>query len=198
MSIAVPLVAIVVFAVLALVALPFFFFHVHVGSAEARGRRQQEILRSLDGRPEVKVLASGTGWSVEQTVWVARQHGYELTRVEGYRARPRCLVLGSTQAFTPFPSAPPQGAYPPPPGAPELRLASREIRKAGNPGAVDSLAALLGLLGVGAAVKAAVAAQGGELFTVPALLSVVLLAGAAVLFVAARRMARRNGSGSRR
>src|SRR5881392_2034525 len=117
MSLAVQILAVVAFTVLVLVALPIFFYQVHVGSTGARQRRQQEILRSLDGRPEVKVLASGTGWSMEQTVWVAQQHGYELSHVEGVRAQPRYLVLRSTQAFAPFPPPPPQGAFPPPPGA---------------------------------------------------------------------------------
>ncbi|MGW2341333.1 hypothetical protein [Streptomyces sp. NPDC001661] len=187
MSIAAPLLVIVAFAVLALIALPFFFHHVHVGSAEARQRRQQEILRSLDGRPQAKVLASGTGWTMDQTLWVAHQHGYQLSHIEGYRAQPRYLVLRPTRAFTPaFPPLPP-----PPPGAPELRPAAQEMRKAGNPGAVNALAAILGLPGVGMVVKAAIGVRHGDPFAAQAAIGVVLLAAAAALFVAARRMTRR-------
>ncbi|MFZ3566433.1 hypothetical protein ACOKM5_05610 [Streptomyces sp. BH097] len=121
---------------------------------------------------------------MEQTLWVAHQHGYELTRVEGYRAQPRYLVLRCTRPFTPFPSPPP------PWGVPEPRPASQEMRKAGNPGAVVSLAALLGLLGVGVAVRTVIAARHGDPFAVRTAIGVVLLAGAAALFVVARRLAR--------
>ncbi|WP_425827073.1 hypothetical protein [Streptomyces fractus] len=198
MSLAVPILAVVAFMVLALVALPIFFYQVHVGSSGARQGRQQEILRSLDGRPEVKVLATGTGWSMEQTVWVAQQHGYQLSHMEGVRAQPRYLVLRSTQAFTPFPPPPPQGTFPPPPGSPELRPAHQEMRKAGNPGAVYGLAFILGLPGCGMVVKAVTAARHGESFAGQALLGVAMLAGAIALIVVARRMTRRNAPGSMR
>ncbi|WP_306323320.1 MULTISPECIES: hypothetical protein [unclassified Streptomyces] len=180
-----------------LVALPFFFHHTHIGSAATREKRRQEVLRSLDGRPEVRVLASGTGWSMEQTLWTARQYGYELVRVDGFRAQPRYLVLRSTRTYAPPPStplpssAPPGGFLPPSPGSPELHAPAQELRTAGNPGALLALTLVLGLPGVGAVVKAVAAARHGEPFAAPAAIGVVLLIAATGLGLLALRTNRR-------
>ncbi|MFD7297906.1 hypothetical protein ACFV9W_31870 [Streptomyces sp. NPDC059897] len=186
------LLAVVAIGVAGLIALPFFFHHVHIGSTAARERRRQEILRTLDGRPEVKVLASGTGWSMDQTLWMAHQYGYELARVEGFRAQPRYLVLRSTRApFPPFP--PPPGAFPPPPGSPELASAAQRVKSAGNPGAIKILALVLAVPGAGTVAKALItAAQNGEVSAARTAIGVVLFAAGATLYVVGRRTARRS------
>ncbi|MFF0018130.1 hypothetical protein [Streptomyces sp. NPDC005374] len=181
------LLALMGLGLIVLIALPFLFYNLHVGSPATRERRRQEILKSFDGRPEVRVPATGAGLSVEQTVWLARRHGYDLSHTEGYRMQNRYLVLRLTGPFTP---SLPTGSLPGP-GSAELQSAAQQVRKSVNPGGIKRLALLLGLIGAAASAKAVSAAQAGQTFAVPAVIAVVLLAGAAALYLTGRSAGRR-------
>lgn len=100
-----------------------------VGTSSQRRRRREEILRSFDGRPEVKVRVTGTGMSAEETALLGHRYGCAVTRWETSRGGPTSLVMHRTTGLAPAP-----GFGPPPPDvrralaqAPNPRARSRQI-----------------------------------------------------------------------
>ncbi|MGW8551592.1 hypothetical protein [Streptomyces tubercidicus] len=61
-----------------IVAVPVFLYDTFIGTRTQRQRRHQAVLHAFDGSEEVRVRVTGTGLSVENVVWLARCHGYDI------------------------------------------------------------------------------------------------------------------------
>ncbi|MFI7097834.1 hypothetical protein ACIBK8_00510 [Streptomyces sp. NPDC050161] len=185
-----------VVALAGVIGLIFVGYSDVIGTKAQRRRRHEEMVRSFDGRPEVKVRVSGTGLSPVQTAWLARQYGYGVQRWETDRHKPRYLVVRRIDQSPP-PAGPGFGPPPPPFSGPVPSPADHsadqlraELRRAPDPVARRNQFMALLVLGAGAAVGAVSNYRSGGPYVLPAVAAVVLLAGATVLRWYSRRAAR--------
>ncbi|MGG2458475.1 hypothetical protein ACO0M4_01345 [Streptomyces sp. RGM 3693] len=208
------------FTLLFLVAAPLYLWHDHVGSSTTQHRRRQEMLKSFDGRPEVVVRLTGTGMSREETIWLARQHGYEIWKWETYnrtgfhmrmrRVQPPSPPAGPVAAWqTVYPHTPnnpyqqpgfqgipdfqgnPGNTYFSAPTPSELQTIRRELYRTRSPWNWYQLLPILG--GITAVVGTETVRDliSGRPYFVEAGISAACLAGAAAAFAAGRAAARR-------
>ncbi|WP_157878898.1 hypothetical protein [Streptomyces sp. CT34] len=195
------------------VVFPLYLIHQHVGSPATRQRRKAEILQSFDGRPEVVVRATGTGMSSEETIWLARQHGYEFWQWETYNRTGLHMRMRRIQ----LPSAPPGSGYEYYPAATgytssqpdlypafnghelsvrpmtsaELQAVRRQISKVRNPWSWSRLATILSVAAAGVGLAAVIDLISGHSFVAPACIAGALLSGAVSSFAAGLVVARR-------
>ncbi|MEU7183880.1 MULTISPECIES: hypothetical protein [Streptomyces] len=167
-------------AVITVIAIPFIFYFDNVGTAAQRRRRCEEILRSFDGRPEVKVRVSGTGMSAEETALLGHRYGYAVQEWQTRRGQPRYLVLRRTGApWSPPGYGPGMGNSPPVLGAmPQIR---QELSRAPDPRARRRQIGTLVAMGIGSGAAAFSNYRSGGSYTVVAIVSISLLGGAAAL-----------------
>jgi hypothetical protein len=167
-------------ALIAVIAIPFIFYFDNVGTAAQRRRRCEEILRSFDGRPEVKVRVSGTGMSAEETALLGHRYGYAVQEWQTRRGQPRYLVLRRTGTpWSPLGHGPGAGNAPPVPGTmPQIR---QELSRAPDPRARQRQIGTLVAMGIVAGAAAFSNYRSGGSYTVVAIISISLLGGAAVL-----------------
>lgn len=167
-------------AVIAVIAIPLIVYFDSVGTATQRRRRCEEILRSFDGRPEVKVRVSGTGMSAEETASLGHRYGYAVQERQTRRGQPRYLVLRRTGAPWPPPGyGPGAGNAPPVPGTmPQIR---RELSRAPDPRARRRQISTLVAMGIGSGAAAFSNYRSGGSYAVVAIVSISLLGGAVAL-----------------
>ncbi|MEU4849781.1 hypothetical protein [Streptomyces gilvosporeus] len=195
-------------------AIPIYLWHDHIGSSATQHRRRAELLKSFDGRPEVVVRLTGTGMSREETIWLARQHGYEIWKWETYNRTGLHMRMRRVQQPHPSTGAVDarQPAYPhipnnpyqqpgfqasnrlsaPPPS--ELQNIRRELGRTRNPWSWNQYA--LPLVG-GAVVVGGLAIRdliSDRPYFVEAGTSATCLASAAATWAAGRVAARRKAS----
>ncbi|MFM9371532.1 hypothetical protein [Streptomyces sp. Da 82-17] len=130
--------------VLALIVWAFVDFRrEHVGTRALRKQRQYDVLQAFDGRPEVVVRFSGSGMSIEEIVWYARQRGYDLYCGLGTGQSARRLVLRRL----PQPWPPPAALQQIPPRPQDLAAIRADVYRTVNP---EGLWVLVGGLIAGA------------------------------------------------
>ncbi|MFF9477644.1 hypothetical protein [Streptomyces sp. NPDC014733] len=152
-----------------------------VGTASQRRRRREEVLRSFDGRPEVRVRTTGTGMTAEETALLGHRHGYAVVRWETWRGAPPYLVMRRTTGPAPAP-----GFGPPPPVGP--------LSKAPNPGARSRQVWALVMLGLAAGYAAISGFRSGRPAVLEAVAAVVFLGGAVAVRLYYARSDRRRAA----
>ncbi|GAA3195320.1 MULTISPECIES: hypothetical protein [Streptomyces] len=149
-----------------------------VGTASRRRRRREEILRSFDGRPEVRVRTTGAGMTAEETALLGHRHGYAVVQWETGRGTPPRLVMRRATGPAPAP-----GFGPPPP--------ERPLSKAPDPGARKRQIGTLVALGIGTGSAAVSEVRAGASAVVPAICALAFLGGAVALALVTRSAGRR-------
>lgn len=157
-----------------------------VGTKAQRRRRYEEILRSFDGRPEVKVRVTGTGLSAEQTAWLGHQYGYSVGRWETERHQPRYLVMRRMADSPPHTAGAPE-AWNTQAAPVSIEQVRQDLRKAPDPRAKRNQIIALTVFAIGSVVGAVSNYRSGDSYLLPALAAVIFLAGAAVLTWHTRR-----------
>lgn len=162
-----------------------------IGTKDQRSRRYEEIVRSFDGRPEVKVRVTGTGLSAEQTAWLGHQYGYAVWQWETDRGQPRYLVMRRIHPAPPHTGHGP-GAWQPPAAHPvSTEQIREELRRAPDPVARRNQFLALLVFGIGSVIAAVSNYRSGDSFLLPAIAAPVFLGGAAALKWHTRRADRR-------
>ncbi|WP_164492916.1 hypothetical protein [Streptomyces lydicus] len=164
-----------------------------VGTKAQRARRYEGILRSFDGRPEVKVRVTGTGLSAEQTAWIGHQYGYSVGHWETERHQPRYLVM-RRMADSPSDAAGVPGAWNSQATPVSIDQVRQELRKAPDPVARRNQIFGLLVLGIVAGATAVSNYRSGGSYIAPALAAPVFFAGAATLRWYTRRVHRERQS----
>ncbi|MFH8629961.1 hypothetical protein ACH4CC_08820 [Streptomyces lydicus] len=167
----------------------FFAYSDIIGTKAQRKRRYEEILRSFDGRPEVKVRVTGTGLSAEQTAWIGHQYGYSVGHWETERHQPRYLVMRRT-AFAPKNTGPGSETWNSPPDPASIGQIRQELRKAPDPVARRNQIFGLLVFGIVAGATAVSNYRSGGSYIAPAIAAPVFFAGAATLRWYTRRVHR--------
>ncbi len=160
-----------------------------VGTKAQRKRRYEEMLRSFDGRPEVKVRVTGTGLSAEQTAWIGHQYGYSVGHWETERHQPRYLVMRRT-AFAPKNTGPGPETWNSPPDPASMGQIRQALRKAPDPVARRNQIFGLLVFGIVAGAMAVSNYRSGGSYIAPAIAAPVFFAGAATLRWYTRRVHR--------
>ncbi|MGW8401197.1 hypothetical protein ACWGLP_31710 [Streptomyces lydicus] len=160
-----------------------------VGTKAQRRRRYEEILRSFDGRPEVRVRVTGTGLSAEQTAWIGHQYGYSVGHWETERHQPRYLVM-RRMADSPPDAAGVPGAWNTQTTPVSIEQVRQELRKAPDPVARRNQIFGLLVLGIVAGATAVSNYRSGGSYIAPAIAAPVFFAGAATLRWYTRRVHR--------
>ncbi|MGW1378118.1 hypothetical protein ACWD6P_28125 [Streptomyces sp. NPDC002446] len=161
-----------------------------VGTRDQHRRRQADIIRSFDGRPEVKVRVNGTGWSAEQTAWLGHQYGYSVWQWETNRGQPRYLVMRRTAPTPPNTGASP-GNWNAAPQPASVEQIQNELRQAPDPAARRTQIIGLLVFGIGSVIAAVSNYRSGDPYLAPAIAAPAFLGGAAALTWYTRRADRR-------
>ncbi|MFI0149342.1 hypothetical protein [Streptomyces lydicus] len=172
----------------AVIAIVFAYSDI-VGTKAQRRRRYEEILRSFDGRPEVKVRVTGTGLSAEQTAWIGHQYGYSVGHWETERHQPRYLVM-RRMADSPPDAAGVPGAWNTQATPVSIEQVRQDLRKAPDPVARRNQLFGLLVLGIVAGATAVSNYRSGGSYIAPAIAAPVFFAGAATLRWYTRRVHR--------
>ncbi|MEU3709065.1 hypothetical protein [Streptomyces catenulae] len=152
-----------------------------VGTRSRQRSRREEILRSFDGRPEVKVRATGAGMTPEETALLGHRHGYVVIRWQTRRGAPPYLVM--RRATGPAPAV---GFGPPPPAG--------RLTKAPNPEGRSRQRWALLMPGLGSGYAAFDSFRSGGSVVLPGTVAVVFLGGAAALTLHYARSDRRRAA----
>ncbi|MEU9121333.1 hypothetical protein AB0C96_16020 [Streptomyces sp. NPDC048506] len=165
-----------------------------VGTKAQRRRRYEEIVRSFDGRPEVKVRVSGTGLSAEQTAWLGHQYGYSVRQWKTDRHQPRYLVMHRTAPYPPANTGYGPAAWNAPPSDISTEQIRNELHRAPDPPARRNQIMALLIFGIGAVVAAVSNYRSGDSYLLPAIAAPLFFAGAVALTWYTRRANRRRQS----
>lgn len=166
-------------------------------------QRYNDVLRAFDGSNEVRVRVSGTGLSVEQIVWLARCHGYDIWEWDVSRGGPSYLIMRridqrNAQSVSEFGAphsgnayvAPVSGSIPQP-SLKDLQAIRRDVYRTGNRnGRFWGILVFAGV-GVTSAYHAAIDYQAGNSYALEIAISVMCIAGAIAGGVITRSFARR-------